>query len=84
MAFAFWNSTSEEQAAFFTALSQVIRADYKCDPSLYGLGELQWFYLADDLQAFELEPARQMLMAMAAPLYLNTLRFAEGPSNATR
>lgn len=77
MADAFWEMGTDEQAEFFAALNKVVRHDHATKPKswAWGLGELQWYYLGDTLH--QNKDAREMLMAMAAPLYLNTLRHAE-------
>lgn len=78
LAQAFWSMESTLQAAFFDELAAVIKRDLedgnKC---AYSLGELQWFYVGDELLKPENKQARDMLMTMAAPLFLNTLRVAE-------
>jgi hypothetical protein len=78
MAEAFWSMGSFEQAEFFDELARVIREDHKTNASAYSLGELQWFFVGDELLQKKNDQARAMLMTMAAPLYLNTLRVAEG------
>ena len=78
MAEAFWKMGSDQQAEFFDELARVIREDHKTNTSAYSLGELQWFFVGDELLTPKNKVAREMLMTMAAPLYLNTLRFAEG------
>lgn len=77
MADAFWDMGTDEQAEFFAALNKVIQHDLATKPKswAWGLGELQWYHLGDTLN--QNKDAREMLMAMAAPLYLNTLRHAE-------
>lgn len=76
LAEAFWKLGSDEQAEFFQRLADVVKADHQGgNTSAYALGELQWFYLGDEL--FKNKPARDMLMTMAAPLYLNTIRYCE-------
>lgn len=76
---AIWSMDSEEQAEMLNALAAVIREDHKTNPSAYSLGERQWFYLGDRLlNDPELDDARQVLMSMAAPLFLNVLRVAAG------
>ena len=77
MAEAFWGMSSDKQAEFFSELAKVILADHADgNTAAYGLGEYQWFWLADDLNRPENHQARDALMSMAAPLYLNTLRYA--------
>lgn len=73
MAEAFWGMESIQQIDFFNELAKVVKEDFLSNPSAYSLGELQWFYMESDMRGV----AREMLMAMAAPLYLNTLRFSE-------
>ena len=87
MAEAFWSMSSGKQAEFFTKLAEVINNDHaNGNRGAYGLGEMQWFYLANDLSVplerrkpgtSYLTPAGHMLQAMAAPLFLHTLRAAE-------
>ena len=74
MAEAFWGMEDESQAEFFGKLNELIQHEYATQPKSYAwsLGEMQWFYLGDRLA--NNKPAREMLMAMAAPLYLNVLR----------
>lgn len=77
MAQAFWAMESTLQVEFFKELSKAIKADQESgNTSAYSKGELQWFYVDDELFRKENDEARSMLMTMAAPLYLNTLRFA--------
>lgn len=76
MAEAFWSMEDSQQAEFFDELARVIKEDHKTNSSAYALGELQWFYLADRMSGDKFKEPRAMLMAMAAPLYLNTLRVA--------
>lgn len=79
MAEAFWNMDCGDQAEFLDELARVIKEDHKTNRSAYSFGEMQWFYLADRLHSDEkYRMPREMLMAMAAPLYLNVLRVAEG------
>lgn len=78
MAEAFWQMESSQQVEFFDELARVIREDHKTNTSAYSLGELQWFFVGDQLLERKNAEARDMLMTMAAPLYLNTLRVAEG------
>lgn len=74
---AFWDMGSDDQAAFFAELNKLVQHDYATSPKsqAWSLGEMQWFYLGDALGGNK--EARDMLMAMAAPLYLNTLRCAQ-------
>ena len=78
MAEAFWAMESSQQVVFFDELARVIREDHKTNSSAYSLGELQWFYMAGDMEGDKYREPRAVLMSMAAPLYLNTLRAAEG------
>ena len=75
MAEAFWCMNSEEQTQFFSALNAVIKNDDNPKSVTYSLGELQWFFMGDHLEKDK--PARDMLMAMAAPMYLHTLGAAQ-------
>lgn len=86
MAQAFWNMSNVQQAEFFDQLAQVIRENHKTNPSAYAMGELQWHWLAAEMRnpiegrqpgEASLTRAGQMLQAMAAPIYLHTLRAAE-------
>lgn len=45
LARAFWEMTSEEQAGFFAALHDITEKE-----STYGLGEMQWCYMSDDIE----------------------------------
>lgn len=76
LAQAFWSMGSDEQVEFFRELSAVIAEDHKTNSSAYGQGELQWHYTGHELLKDEHKTARGMLMTMAAPLYLHTLRYA--------
>lgn len=78
LAEAFWQMGSSQQTEFFDELARVIREDHKTNTSAYSLGELQWFFVGDEMRTPKNKDARDMLMTMAAPLYLNTLRFTEG------
>ena len=78
MAEAFWDMDDCQQAEFFDELARVIKQDKRPGVVTYSHGELQWFHLADTMKDDKHREPRAMLMAMAAPLYLNTLRFAEG------
>jgi hypothetical protein len=77
MAEAFWGMSSDKQAEFFSELAKTIAAD---NPDGHAstsiMGEYQWFWLGDELNRPENQKARDTLMSMAAPLYLNTLRYA--------
>jgi hypothetical protein len=73
MAEAFWGMESIQQIDFFNELAKVVKEDYLSNTNAYSLGELQWLYMESDMRG----DAREILMAMAAPLYLNTLRFSE-------
>ena len=77
MAEAFWGMECSEQAEFFDELAQFINQDKTPGASTYGLGELQWFHLADHLQGEKYKQPRDMLMSMAAPHYLHTLLASE-------
>lgn len=77
LAKAFWSMADTEQAQFFSDLSQIIRKDHKAgNTSAYNQGECHWFFLAGLLSEAGQDDARSMLMTMAAPLYLHTLRAA--------
>lgn len=74
MAEAFWNLSSGEQADFFDQLAMAIKQDHEGgNTSAYSLGELQWYYLGEELERPYNKAAREMLMTMAAPLYMHTL-----------
>lgn len=78
MAAAFWGMDSVKQAEFFTELNRIITEDYQTDPKscAWSLGEMQWLYLGDEME--KNKAARDMLMSIAAPLYLNVLRHRYG------
>jgi hypothetical protein len=78
LAQAFWAMGSDMQVAFFDELAAIIKKDH-CDgnTSAYSLGELQWFFVGDELLKPNNKQARDLLMSMSAPLYLNTLRYCE-------
>lgn len=78
MAEAFWAMDAHSQVDFLDELARVIREDNKTNSSAYSLGELQWFFVGDVLREKKYKDARDMLMTMAAPLYLHTLRCARG------
>jgi len=73
LAKAFWDMTSDKQAEFFNELKKVIQEDHLTNPSAYGSGELQWYHLAHEMKSSP--EAKDMLMTLAAPLYLSTLEF---------
>jgi len=78
LAESFWRMGSDEQIQFFDALAKVIKDDHKSgNASAYALGELQWHFVEHDLRKPENRQARDMLMTIAAPLYLHTLMYAE-------
>ena len=77
MAAAFWGMGSDEQAEFFDELAQFIQQDKTPGASTYGMGELQWHFLASTMQGKKYDQPRAMLMSMAAPLYLHTLMATE-------
>lgn len=87
MAEAFWNMPDTQQAEFFEHLANVVQFDHASgNGSAYSMGELQWFHLGDRMKiSLEdrkfgddyLTQAGHMLQAMAAPLYLHTMRAAE-------
>ena len=73
----FWHMDSAEQAKFFEALHSEIRTTCADESNkwrwmLGEFGDGQWYHLGNDLKANT--KARGILMAMAAPLYLHTLR----------
>lgn len=73
----FWSLGSDEQVEFFAHLAEVVKADHAGgNSSAYSLGELQWLYVGEELLKPEQKKARDMLMTMAAPLFLHTLRAA--------
>jgi len=79
MAQAFWSMGSDLQVAFFDELAAIIQHDHiNGNKSAYSLGELQWFFVGDELFKHKNKQARDMLMTMAAPLYLHTLAYIEG------
>lgn len=79
LAEAFWRFGSDEQAEFFAELAKVIKADHESgNKSAYSLGELQWFYVGDELKKPVNKEARDMLMTMAAPQYMHTLMATGG------
>jgi len=78
MAEAFWQMSSSQQTEFFDELARVIREDHKTNTSAYSFGELQWFFVGDELLKQKNKDGRHMLMVMAAPLFLNSLRLIEG------
>jgi hypothetical protein len=77
MAQAFWNMGSSQQVRFFEALADAIEADAgKQRRHGQFMAETQWYYLGQDLRSSD--KGRDMLMSMAAPLYLHTIRMMEG------
>ncbi len=79
LAEAFWGLGSDGQAEFFAELAKVIKADHEGgNRSAYSLGELQWFYVGDELDKPANKEARDMLMTMAAPHYMHTLMATGG------
>lgn len=78
MAEAFWALDSVYQTEFFAQLAKTIKADQDDgNKSAYSFGELQWFYLGEELEKPDNKNAREMLMTMAAPLYMHTLMACE-------
>lgn len=78
LAQAFWGMGSDLQVAFFDELAAIVRRDHQGgNTGAYSLGELQWHYVGHDLLKPENKQARDMLMTMAAPLYLHTLTYCE-------
>lgn len=78
MAEAFWGMGSDDQVEFLARLGDRIKADHESgNSSAYGLGEMQWHYVGNELLKPENKQARDVLMTMAAPLYLNTLMYME-------
>lgn len=78
LAQAFWGMESSQQVEFFRELAATIQRDLQGgNISAYSLGELQWHYVGHDLLKPENKQAREMLMTMAAPLYLHTLNYCE-------
>jgi len=73
LAKAFWDMPSDKQVEFFEELKKVIQEDHLTNSSAYGSGELQWYYLAGEMK--NSPNAKDMLMTLAAPLYLSTLAF---------
>ncbi len=79
LAEAFWGMESSQQVEFFAELARVIRANHEAgNRYAYSLGELQWFYTGSQLLEEKNREARDMLMTIAAPLYLHTLRATGG------
>lgn len=79
LAAAFWDLSSDEQVEFFRALGDVIKADMDGgNPYAYAHGELQWFYVGEEIHKGVNKQARDVLMSMAAPVYLNVLRHSGG------
>lgn len=79
MAEAFWHMDTDQQKEFFAELARVIEEYHEANKPkswAWSLGELQWFALANGLMAEggRCNKAGEMLMTIAAPLYLNTLR----------
>ena len=89
MAQAFWGMSDTQQAEFFAELGRVIKADHQGgNRAAYSLGELQWHHLGNLLHGSsalnwwpwpdaDRDLAREVLMSMAAPLFLHTLRAAD-------
>ena len=77
MAQAFWDMSTDEQVLFFAELNQTVQHSYATDPisHAWSLGQLQWLYLGHELN--KNKPAREMLMAMAAPMFLHALTAIE-------
>jgi len=68
MAQAFWDMDTIKQAEFFDSLAKVVAKDSGSSSSI------QWYYLGRHLlENGNQASAREMLMSMAAPLYLHTL-----------
>ena len=67
MAQAFWNMDAQEQAMFFAELNDVI------GNSAYGHGEMQWCYLADELN--KNKKAKEQACAMLAWVFNHATEF---------
>ena len=79
LAEAFWKLYSDEQAEFFTELAKLIEGEHAAgNTHVYALGEMQWHYVGSELERPENKKAREMLMTMAAPLYMHTLMATGG------
>lgn len=74
MAESFWAMGSRQQVEFFEELARVIKDDHKTNNSAYALGELQWHFMCGEMDGDKYRAPRDMLMSIAAPLYLHTLR----------
>lgn len=78
MAEAFWGMGSDGQVEFLKRLGDRINADLESgNGSAYSLGELQWHFVGHELLKPENKQAKDVLMTMAAPLYLHTLMYTE-------
>jgi hypothetical protein len=70
MAEAFWNMDSKQQAMFFVHLYDVIKEDHLTNANAYGLGELQWLYMSNDIEKFP--KAKEMACAMTAQIFVKS------------
>ena len=65
MAKAFWGFDAEQQAQFFLALHKEVRG-WETKP--YGLGEMQWCYMKDEIKKLGKE-ATEMYLALSVFAY---------------
>ena len=75
LAQALWQMGSDDQARFLVALADVIKADHaNGNTSAYSLGELQWFFLGDELKRMRVKPAIQQIHGVVKALsHVSTL-----------
>ena len=69
LAECFWSMSDKEQAEFFHELANVVTEDAEATGrSHYGLGEMQWCYMADAIKKRSPE-AREMYLALSGFAY---------------
>ncbi len=64
LAKAFWNLASDGQAQFFAELHDCVEESNDRHNRLYGLGEIQWCYMMEDIR--KNVKANKMYMALSA------------------
>jgi ABC-type Na+ transport system ATPase subunit NatA len=67
---AFWEMTSSEQAQFFAELHDITEKESK-----YGLGEMQWSYMSEDIEANP--KAKKQACAMMVWIFNRATNFLE-------
>ena len=79
LAESFWSMGTDQQAEFFAELARIIETYHEANKPrswAWSLGEMQWHALGKELRddSGRCNKAGEMLMTLAAPMYLHTLR----------